>query len=219
MSCGVYEIKNLESNQSYIGRSLNIENRWEQHKKGCLQNRKFEQTRELMKNNPDMVEFNILYEIDSTYFNRDELLFIMSVKELEELDKRGGINSDEILNANNGCILKCPLSILNKIHHLPSFVTEQDILAGLAKYVNFFEETFENGDLSKIIEEKSRLDERVDFYENMSGFLDPKDKMWVKFIKLVDEFCELKATLNYWKQNSKEWRDKYIELVGGDTHV
>ena len=71
MSCGVYEIKNLESNQSYIGRSLNIEDRWEQHKKGCLQNRKFEQTRELMKNNPDMVEFNILYEIDSTYFNRD----------------------------------------------------------------------------------------------------------------------------------------------------
>lgn len=34
MSCGVYKITNLITNQSYIGVSIHIEERWKEHQRG-----------------------------------------------------------------------------------------------------------------------------------------------------------------------------------------
>ena len=35
MSCGIYKITNLINNKVYIGQSIDIERRWQEHRKLC----------------------------------------------------------------------------------------------------------------------------------------------------------------------------------------
>lgn len=134
MTCGVYEIKNLETNQSYIGRSINIENRWIGHKSSPTNN--MAPTIELYESNPEMVEWNIICEIDETHFDKEELKFITSVCELYEINQRGGWESDNLINGRDGDILACPPSILSKREYLPKCVDIEDLLYGIEKWAN-----------------------------------------------------------------------------------
>ena len=132
MTCGVYEIVNKETNQSYIGRSINIESRFSGHLSYPSNN--MVPTIELYKKNPEMVELNIIVKIDEHYFDKEELKFITSVCELYEINQRGGWESDKLLNGKNGDIVACPPSILSKREHLPDCVDVEDILYGIEKW-------------------------------------------------------------------------------------
>lgn len=134
MTCGVYEIVNKETNQSYIGRSINIESRWVAHKSSPTDN--MYPTIELYETNPKMVEFKIIREINEEYFNKEELKFITSACELYEINQRGGSDSDNLINMRDGDILACPPSILSKREMLPNCIDVEDILYGIEKWAN-----------------------------------------------------------------------------------
>ena len=134
MTCGVYEIVNKETNQSYIGRSINIESRWVAHKSSPTDN--MYPTIELYETNPKMVEFKIIREINEEYFNKEELKFITSACELYEINQRGGSDSDNLINMRDGDILACPPSILSKREMLPKCIDVEDILYGIEKWAN-----------------------------------------------------------------------------------
>ena len=133
MTCGVYEIKNLETNQAYIGRSINIENRWKGHLSAPSNN--MAPTVELYGKSPEMVELNILIKIDEQKFDKEELKFITSVCELYELNQRGGWESEDLINGRDGEILACPPTILSKRELLPNCIDIEDILYGIEKWV------------------------------------------------------------------------------------
>ena len=134
MTCGVYEIVNKETNQSYIGRSINIETRWKGHLSAPSGN--MLPTIELYERNPSMVELNIIMEINESDFDKQELKFITSVCELYEINQRGGWESKNLINGRDGDILACPPSILSKRELLPECIDVEDLLYGIEKWAN-----------------------------------------------------------------------------------
>ena len=234
MTCGVYEIINKEINQSYIGRSLDIENRWEQHKKYPSDN--MLPTIELYDNSPDMVEFNIVQEVETHHFDSEELQFITSVCESYEME-RGGV--DMLINVKSGHILSCPPSIISKRDWLPECVTVDDLLIGLEKWywevyryhvfhnpLDFKNESLHTDPDSGIYWRKQYL-EIKEKYENSQSELKniphplPSEKMkedyeYFKLKKentiLTDEKEELELKLSFWKEKCHSWREKYFSL-------
>lgn len=241
MTCGTYEILNKETNQCYIGRSINIENRWKGHL--CSPSGNMAPTIELFKKCPEMVELNILLEIDETHFDNDELKFITSVCELYEINQRGGWESEDLLNGRDGEILACPPSILSKRELLPSCISLEDIAQGIEKWNNTvyrysleehsirakgmktYEESYWKIMYFQLREEFDELKKgniKLSFREQQElHSLKYREKMKVDYeyyklkksiLGLQDELDALQSTLDFWKGRCNEWRNKFFEL-------
>ena len=233
MTCGVYEIVNKETNQSYIGRSINIENRWIAHKTSPTNN--MAPTIELYEKNPEMVEFRIILEIDENAFEREELKFITSVCELNELNKRGGWDSDNLINGRDGNITPCPPSILSKRELLPSCIDIEDIVYGIEQWYHDWHYKANYNPRSDLYwyRRAKELTEKIEELEKkntnpLSYFEQQKihsaecrAKMEVEYehykLKkdnafLQDEIDELKSNIDFWKNRCKEWRKKFFDL-------
>ena len=231
MTCGVYEIVNKETNQAYIGRSLNIETRWKGHISSPSKN--MVSTVELYEKSPEMVEFNFITIIDEKKFDKEELKFITSVCELKEIEKRGGAESDDLINGKDGDIVVCPPSLISKREMLPECINNEDILCGIEKWY-FGEYNFKKYDtdtiefwiskaqylereVSSLQEENKELTERIESDGNIY-----KQKMEVdyKYFKLEkannilnDQVEELKDISDFWKSKCLKWRARYHELL------
>ena len=237
MTAGVYEIINKETNQSYIGRSINIETRWTNHKSAPTEN--MFPTIELYEKNPEMVEWNIISEIDTFHFDREEQLFITSVCELYEINKRGGWESDNLINGKDGSILPVRPTILSKREFLPDYVSTEDILEGIEKWTErweyrkhfdpiygeeceyMWEKRYEdlNTDFNNILVENVALEKKLE--EIQSDPVDWAEKMKedYEYFKLEqsnnilqDEVDKLKNKANFWETRCVKWRKKYHEL-------
>lgn len=236
MTCGVYEIVNKETNQSYIGRSINIENRWVGHRSSPTDN--MSPTMELYEKYPEMVEWNIIQEIDVSHFDKNELIFITSVCELYELDKRGGWESEDLLNGRDGDIQACPPTILLKRDLMPDCITNEDILAGLEKWTREvyryktkwhprhgkFHKEDENDFLywynqfSKLEVENSELKEQIEQLKNNDSYSTNDDssnfreKMSVdyEYFKLKKENVLLQDKFEELESNRNFWKEKCI---------
>lgn len=231
MTCGIYEIKNLESNQSYIGRSLNIENRWNGHKSAPTNN--MIPTIELYESNPNLVEFNIIRKVDDTVFDKQELKFITSVCELYEINQRGGWDSDNLINGRDGNILACPPSILSKRELLPSCIDVEDIFYGLeqwfnddysfkSKYDTYSMEYWLNkyhdcyDEYEALKEEYKLLKKSV---KNNTNIYKQKMEADYEYFKLTEENAvmqdlvdELNSKVSFWKSKCLSWREKFFSL-------
>lgn len=240
MTCGVYEIKNLETNQSYIGRSINIENRWNGHKTAPTNN--MIPTIELYERNPEMVEFNIIRKIDEAAFDKEELKFITSVCELYEINQRGGWDSDNLINGRDGSILRCPPTILSKRELLPSCIDIEDIVYGIEQWTNEvydFRKNFRNSKdnydkenvlywsnqyftLKEKYDELAKRELPPSYMEQQKAHsLQYRAKMetdyeYFKLQKendiLTDEIDELKSKVSFWKEKCIHWRTEYHNL-------
>ena len=231
MTCGVYEIKNLKTQQSYIGRSLNIETRWKGHLSNPSKNKA--STVELYEKTPEMVEFNFITIIDEKEFDKEELKFITSVCELKEITKRGGAESKDLINGKDGDIVVCPPSILSKREHLPECIDVEDILQGIEKWY-FGEYNFNKYDadtiefwiskaqyyereISSLQEENKELTKLIESDENIYQQRMEADYKYFKLEKtnnvLNDQVEELKEKSNFWKTKCLKWRAKYHELL------
>lgn len=231
MTCGIYEIKNLETNQSYIGRSINIENRWKGHKTAPTNN--MLPTIELYERNPEKVEFNIIYEIDETAFDKEELKFITSVCELYEINQRGGWESKNLINEKDGSILACPPSILSKRELLPPWIDIEDIVYGIEQWYHTWHYTADYNPKSDLywFSKYKDLEDDIKDLKNMNENLKKsiknneniyKQKMEVDYeyftLKkrnafLKDKVDELQSKVDFWKPRCKRWRSKYHEFL------
>ena len=70
MTCGIYIITNTVNNKSYIGQSINIEKRWQQHK--CSNERK-PLYRAFKKHGLDKFRFEILVECKQEELDQNEI--------------------------------------------------------------------------------------------------------------------------------------------------
>lgn len=232
MTCGVYEIVNKETNQSYIGRSINIETRWKGHLSSPSNN--MIPTVELYEKNPSMVELNILMEINTSDFDKEELKFITSVCELYWINKKGGWESKELINGRDGDILACPPTILSKRELLPKCIDAEDLLYGIEKWCadDYKYKGNQDGDCIEFWIAKSQYYERecnilknenkelkttIETDENIYQQKMEVDYKYFKLEKtnniLNDSVEELKETSNFWKTKCLKWRAKYHELL------
>ena len=82
MTCGIYMIQNLVNFKIYIGQSLNIEDRWRQHRselRGNDHDNKHLQ-RAWNKYKEDNFEFTIICECDESQLNTKEIDYIAKLK-------------------------------------------------------------------------------------------------------------------------------------------
>ena len=237
MTCGVYEIINKETNQLYIGRSLDIESRWKQHINQPSNN--MVSTIELYEENPGKVEFNIIHKVDTHCFDNEELKFITSVCEFYEIEERKRQESDELLNAKNGNILPCPPTIISKKYHLPDYVTDEDILVGVEKWTNeVYRFRIEHNphlqNKSRQVDPDSGIYWRKQYleikekYENLEKNKQQKpslsnyhEKMVVDYeyfkVKkdnqlLKDKCDELESKVNFWRDKCVSWRESFFSI-------
>lgn len=73
MSCGIYKITNTINNKSYIGQSINIEQRWQRHKKATDN---FAIHQAFRKYGLDSFTFEIIEECDQKYLDEREIYWI-----------------------------------------------------------------------------------------------------------------------------------------------
>lgn len=231
MTCGVYEIVNKETNQSYIGRSINIETRWKGHLSNPSKN--MASTVELYEKSPEMVEFNFIIIIDEKEFDKEESKFITSVCELKEIERRGGAESDDLINGKDGDIVACPPSLISKRDILPECIDNEDLLCGIEKWY-FGEYNFNKYDtdtiefwisktqylekeVSSLKDENKELTNLIETDENIYQQRMEADYQYFKLEKtnnvLNDQVDELKETSNFWKTKCLKWRAKYHELL------
>jgi len=81
MSCGIYKITNLISNKCYIGQSIHIEKRWQEHKQQANPiNKSFDKTKHLYKAiskyGVDNFKFEIICECQAEKLNKLEQYYI-----------------------------------------------------------------------------------------------------------------------------------------------
>lgn len=224
MTCGIYEIKNRVTGECYIGQSVNIETRWNAHK-----NINFDTSQNMLplmqlnKQNPDAVKWSIIQEIHEELYSEDELKFVLSVYEKFELDHRGGIGSEKILNAQPISIPAVPPSILND-SKLPDFVETDVVLESIQKWyekqqrencflksdVEYYEKRY-YGTLARVRElveevEKLKKNPSISYKESMvSDYELYKLKKEVK--ELQDENEELTQRVSFWKEKCQYWRE------------
>lgn len=235
MTCGVYEIVNKETNQSYIGRSIDIENRWKGHLSAPSNN--MAPTVKLYEEHPEMVELNIIRKIDEDYFDKEELKFITSVCELYELNQRGGWESEHLINGRDGDILACPPSILTKREYLPECIDIEDILYGIEKWnndvyqyraspnISLFNDISCKTDLDSEMYWRKQYLEIKDKYEDLKTkntllFIEEEkihsqnysDKMKIeyKYFKLEKDNVILKDQVDELKNNRDFWKERCI---------
>lgn len=76
MTSGIYAIKNLTDGKTYIGRSVNIEKRWNEHKWQLDSNRHINRHLQGAWNRGDKFDFSILEECENGLLNEREIYWI-----------------------------------------------------------------------------------------------------------------------------------------------
>ena len=95
MGSGVYKITNLVNGKIYIGQSIDVENRLNEHKRNYKHNQHL--TNAINKYGVDKFTFELLIATDIKYLNRLEKLFI---RKYDTMNPDKGYNKDSGGNAN-----------------------------------------------------------------------------------------------------------------------
>ena len=130
MTCGIYKIENIVTNEVYIGQSIAIETRWSQHKTSPSKN--VQALINAYEYDSNLVTFEIVKEIDSSMYRREELNFILDIWEDHILDINGGLYGKNVINAKKISIHPVPLTILK--YNLPEFLDKNVLYEAIKKY-------------------------------------------------------------------------------------
>lgn len=111
MTCGIYTITNLETNQIYVGQSRIVEQRWAQHR-----DKPAKKVKQLLTNveDPKNIEYGILKEIpDYHLFDKDLISFLLSIYEKFFINQYKESPNYECVNKGTVVIPPAPLTILS----------------------------------------------------------------------------------------------------------
>lgn len=219
MTCGIYEIINKKNNTSYIGQSIDIEKRWKAHlyMNPLNTNNNLKPTLQLANENPDLVDFKILKSFCKDLYTKEEMKFILSLYEKHEVELRGGVESDKVINVNPIHIPEVNPLILNK-YSLPDFVNYKDVVNSFEKWCQGYEwrkmrepnyKELHDDLLNRNIELSGRISELE--MENSPKKQMSRDyelfKLKQRVAQLEDEKFELEERVEFWKNRCTYWRE------------
>lgn len=198
LTCGIYEIKNNETNKVYIGQSVNIEKRWQSHLNlnpiNTSQN--LMPTLKLAKQSPEMVELNIIHTIIQEGFEDYDIKFILSVYERYELNRKGGHTADNTINVRPVTLPMCSPKIL-KYPNIKNFVDESEILKSIAEW-------FEQKEYASFISKENTYS--IDDI-TVASYEDKINTLQKRINELLDEQLSLENMITFWKGRCGYWRD------------
>ena len=135
MTCGIYTITNLETNQIYVGQSKVVEYRWSQHRENPVK-----KLGDLLSNveNYKNIKYDILKEIPDYHIYEDGLVtFLLAIYEKHFIKYYKEESTYDCINIMNVVIPPAPLTILSYPHedNLFDYITPMGLLDAMMNYL------------------------------------------------------------------------------------